>query len=83
MVPWLDFSITKNAIKMMKRLDEDTRNRILNGIYKLPCGDVKRLHGYTDYFRLRIGNYRVIYTCKLNTVTIVAVLPRGDVYKHI
>ena len=55
MVPWLDFSITKNAIKMMKRLDEDTRNRILNGIY----------------------------TCKLNTVTIVAVLPHGDVYKHI
>lgn len=79
----MEIKITKTAIKDIKKLDATTRERILNGIYKLPDGDVKRLQGYAHYYRLRIGDFRVIYSFSNNTIIVSAVLPRGEVYKHI
>lgn len=79
----MEILISKTAVKNIKKLDVPTRERVLNGIYKLPFGDVKRLQGYNNYFRLRIGDFRVIYTISENTITVMAVLPRGEVYKHI
>ena len=75
--------ITKTAVKYIKKLDIPTRDRILSSIYKLPSGDVKRLQGYNNYYRLRVGDFRVIYSLEGETITISAVLPRGEVYKHI
>lgn len=79
----MEILITKTAVKNIKKLDTPTRDRILNGIYKLPFGDVKRLQGYSNYYRLRIGDFRVIYSLNSEKITVLAVLPRGDVYKNI
>ena len=79
----MEILITKTAVKNIKKLDTLTRERILNSIYKLPFGDVKRLQGYDNYYRLRIGDFRVIYSLANETITILSVLPRGEVYKHI
>ena len=57
----VDLQITKTAIKSIKRLDKPMRDRILAGIKKLPLGDVKKLQGYDYFYRLRIGDYRIIY----------------------
>lgn len=79
----MEIKVTKTAIKDVKKLDTQTRDRILKGIYKLPLGDVKRLQGYTNYYRLRIGDFRIIYSVSDETIIISAVLPRGEAYKHI
>lgn len=79
----MEIKITKSAVKDIKRLDAQTRNRILKGINKLPDGDVKRLQGYSNYYRLRVGDFRVIYIWEDNIITIAAVLPRGEAYKRI
>lgn len=79
----MNFQITKTAVKDIKKLDTPTRERILQGIYKLPLGDVKRLQGYSNYYRLRIGDFRIIYSVNGETIIVSAVLPRGEVYKHI
>lgn len=79
----MEIQITKTAIKDIKKLDTTTRDRILKGIYKLPLGDVKRLQGYINYYRLRIGDFRVIYSVSGETIIVSAVLPRGEAYKHI
>lgn len=79
----MKIQITKTAIKSIKRLDTPTRERILNAINKLPLGDIKRLQGYSNYYRLRIGDFRVIYSSENDTITISDVLPRGEAYKHI
>lgn len=79
----MEIKITKTAVKNIKKLDTITKERILNGIYKLPLGDIKRLQGYNNYYRLRISDFRVIYSISENTITILSVLPRGEVYKHI
>lgn len=79
----MEIQITKAAVKDIKKLDVPTRDRILKGIYKLPLGDVKHLQGYENYYRLRIGDFRIIYLLNGDKIIISAVLPRGEAYKHI
>ena len=80
----MEIMITKNAEKSLKRLDVATRNRIIKAIKNLPYGDIKRLQGLKDeVYRLRVGNYRIIYMIRGNTAFINEVLPRGSVYKRI
>ena len=78
----MEVRITKTAIKNVKKLDSPTRDRILRSINKLPFGDVKKLQGYDNYYRLRVGDFRVIYSLDDETITISAVLPRGEAYKQ-
>ena len=75
---------TKNAEKSLKKLDKIQKIRIVDAIHKLPCGDIKRLQGIQDpVFRLRVGDYRIIYIVKDNVIYINDILPRGSAYKRI
>lgn len=74
---------TRQSVKQIKNLDSNTKARVKHGIEKLPFGDIKKLKGYTNTYRLRIGNYRVIYTYENDSIIIIAVLPRGNAYDNI
>jgi len=39
---------------------------------------IKKLKGYKDLYRLRIGDYRAVFEWKSNTVTVVRLLTRQD-----
>ncbi|MCM1425679.1 MAG: type II toxin-antitoxin system RelE/ParE family toxin [Eubacterium sp.] len=41
----------------------------------------RKKQGYSNLYRLRIGDYRVIYQTENDTIIIDAVLPRGEAYK--
>ena len=47
--------------------------------------DVKRIKGkHNDYYRIRLGGYRVVYTIIDGKIVVVSTIPagsRGDVYK--
>ena len=47
--------------------------------------DVKRIKGKrSDYYRIRLGGWRVVYTLINGEIVVITVLlagPRGDVYK--
>ena len=77
----MTINYTKQAVRALMRLDVPTRQRIRHGIQTLPGGDVKRLRGYTDLYRLRIGNWRVLFTMTADDIMIENVLPRGGAYK--
>mgnify|MGYP002523214777 CR=1 FL=1 len=74
----------KPAQKFLLKQPPEQRKRLLSAIKKLPyAGDIKAMHGYTGYFRLRVGSYRVIYSVD-NDVLIICVVNignRGDIYK--
>ena len=70
---------TNAAKKSLKRLPRDLGQRILIAIEKLPGGDVKRLQGREGY-RLRIGDWRVLFTTGGTAITIVDIGPRGGIY---
>ena len=41
----------------------------------------KKLKGYSTYFRIKIGSYRIGLTMKGDTITFVRFLPRRDIYR--
>ena len=74
----------KAAEKFLKKQDKPTQERLLKAIYKLPEGtDIKRLQGYNDLYRVRVGNIRVIYSIyeDIKIIGIENIDNRGDVYK--
>lgn len=79
--------LKQSAQKELDALDDALFNRIDKKILALadnprPAGN-KKLRGYKDQWRIRIGDYRVIYTidnaAKIVTVTHVA--HRREVYE--
>ena len=74
----------KPAQKFILKQTQAQRVRLLTAINKLPNeGDRKAMRGYPGYYRLRVGDYRVIYTVedKILIVRVVNIGNRGDVYK--
>ena len=77
----------KSALRELKRLDRHIVSRIVSTVESLatvplPSG-VPKLRGSQRTFRLRLGDYRVIYElweCRL-VVQIVRVRHRKDVYR--
>lgn len=74
---------TKRAMKNIKSLDSRVKDRVKDGIKKIPFGDIKKLQGYSNLYRLRVGDYRVIYEIWDEGIVIDAVLPRGEAYKSL
>lgn len=73
---------SKQAIKFLKKQNTITRNRIRNAIQRLPSGDVKKLQGISSY-RLRIGNYRIIFEQNGIVLYIMRIDNRGQIYKEV
>lgn len=76
--------IDKKAVKFIAKQPKPQRERLFKAIYKLPdMGDIKQMQGYLGYYRLRVGDYRVIYTVNGDVllVRVVEIGNRGDIYK--
>lgn len=71
---------SKQAIKFLSKQDKPTRIRIIEAIKQLPQGDVKKLQGQKSY-RLRVGDYRVIFDRNGDILYIEKIDNRGQVYK--
>lgn len=76
--------IDKRAVKFIAKQPKPQRERLFRAIYRLPfMGDIKAMQGYAGFYRLRVGDYRVIYTVNDDVllVRVIEVGNRGDVYK--
>lgn len=75
----------KGCLKYLKRLDRGAQTRIISAINMLPYGDIKPLQGRNDDYRLRVGDYRMIFSKndKYLLITIIEIASRGDVYKKL
>ena len=71
---------SKQARKFFDKHKHDEA-RIKNAVKKLPLGDVTKMSGYTDRYRLRLGDYRIIFTKEGNNVFVRKIDNRGQVYK--
>lgn len=75
--------IRPKALKFIEKQDKYQRLRIYKAIYNLPNGDTKKLVGCRNEYRLRIGNYRIIYEQIQNEfiILITKAENRGQIYK--
>lgn len=74
----------KRAVKFISKQPKAQKERIFKAIYKLPdIGDIKVMQGYQNTYRLRVGDYRILYTIDNNVlvIRIIEVGNRGDIYK--
>lgn len=78
-----DIQYDKRCLKYLKRLDKNTQLRIIKAINSLPDGDVKKLQGNTEDYRLRVGDYRIVFSKDDERlfIYVIIIAPRGDVYK--
>ena len=79
------FIIKKPAKKFIDSLPINERRRIVDAIERLPDnGDIKRLQGHSDLFRLRVGAYRIIYTLDNGEFVIYVIDAgnRGQIYNR-
>lgn len=77
--------IKKKAKKFIDKLPVNERKWVVSAIEQLPNGeDIKKMQGYDGLLRLRVGDYRIIYSVD-NGELIVYVVDagnRGDIYKR-
>jgi mRNA interferase RelE/StbE len=81
--------IHRKAEKILKRLDGDTLERIRRAIRGLaseprPMG-YKKLSGYENLYRLRVGDWRIIYAIEDDRliVLVLEISTRGGVYRNL
>lgn len=75
---------TNRARKDIKKLDVQMKLRIKAAVELLPDGDIKPIQGYRNLYRLRVGEYRVIFSYEsTDEIMIKTIAPRGQVYKHL
>lgn len=73
----------KTAVKFIRKQPPEQQRRILEAVHALPDeGDRKQLKGHKGLYRLRVGNYRIIYTVDNGRliVCIVDAGNRGQIY---
>lgn len=79
------FIIKKQAQKFIDGLPRNERQRIVDAIERLPdSGDTKRLRRHKGLFRLRVGDYRVIYTVDHGELIVYVIDAgnRGQIYNR-
>lgn len=77
--------LTKQAAKYYEKAPANLQKIFDKALENLLIGkgDIRPLIGFPGFFRLRVGSYRIVFTIDANadTVVIIKIGPRGDVYK--
>ena len=74
---------SKKAVKYVNSVDKLAKKRLREAIEKIPFGDIKKLQGIENGYRLRVGNLRVLFSIEDDTIYIDNIIPRGQSYKRI
>lgn len=77
--------IKKKAKKFIDRLPLNEKKRVVAAIERLPNGeDIKKLKGHSDLLRLRVGDYRIIYTVDHGELIVMVIDAdnRGQIYNR-
>ena len=77
--------LNNTAKKQFHRLNEPYRSRIAAALDKLenepPEGDIKKLQG-KDGYRVRVGDYRILFDIGNDQIDVYRIAPRGGAYKE-
>lgn len=71
------------ALKDLRKLERYDAKRIIDAIEKLESdlsGDVKKLTAHSPKYRLRIGQFRVLFDIERDEITIHRVKDRREAY---
>jgi mRNA interferase RelE/StbE len=82
----LEITYSKQAVKSLRTMQPKAAQRILSAIEKLAADpastelDIKALQG-RDGYRLRVGDWRILYSQDGVILAIEKIAPRGKAYR--
>lgn len=78
----MQIKYSKQAYKYLKKLHKPKRDQIITAIEKIPDGDgdIKKMRGLENIYRLRVSDYRVIFNAEYDIIAVIKIGARGDVY---
>ena len=62
----LKIEYSKKTVKYINSVDKPTKKRLREAMEKIPLGDIKRLQGIENGYRLRVGDLRVLFSIEDN-----------------
>ena len=75
---------SKQAAKKINNMDLNDKERIKSGILSIPEGDIRPFRGVKGSYRLRLGNWRIIYSwINEEQIFVEKIDLRGQVYKGV
>ncbi len=81
----MKINIRKSAIRDLKKIDKNTKERIHSKITYLQnfpnVSNLKKLTNFEPAYRLRVGNYRILFDVFDNQIEIGRILHRKESYK--
>jgi mRNA interferase RelE/StbE len=83
----MDIRYTKAAAKALTKMPSNTAQLIRGKIRQYAAdpaslaNDVKKLGGYEDEYRLRVGDWRVVFSQDGIILDVLKVRPRGSTYE--
>lgn len=80
---------SKSSLKFLAKQNRQIVDRIRAAVERLtmtpPEGDIKKLKGYDELMRLRVGSYRIIFHYskdgEIEILNVDEIGNRGDIYK--
>lgn len=79
--------LSTGAAKFLKNLDNEDKTRIIekiklleNGPFGLPY---KKIKGRENTYRIRIGDFRVVYSIHEKEIRVLKIGPRKGIYKKL
>jgi len=77
-------SISEAAREQLRTMPPDVRRNIgfrLDALQENLTGDVKKLSGKAQLYRLRVGNHRILFRLAGDGIEVYAVKDRRDAYE--
>ena len=74
--------LAPKAAKALKSINQPDKGRIVRALEKLPQGDVVALQGAHGLYRLRVGDWRIVFLYPAqDSILVERIAPRGEIYK--
>jgi mRNA interferase RelE/StbE len=77
--------IFDKAMKALDSMSKGNRRQIgyaMDGMQRTFSGDIKKLKGYDNRYRLRVGNFRVMFKLVKNDIQVYDIFDRKDAYAN-
>ena len=78
----MEIRYSKYAYKYLKKLHRPKAEQIINAIDKIPYeeGNIQKMKSMNNLYRLKVNDYRVLFSRDYDTIFIEKIGSRGDVY---
>jgi mRNA-degrading endonuclease RelE of RelBE toxin-antitoxin system len=80
----MNIFFSRTSLKYLSKLEKQVRTNIIQAIEGLPeKGDICKMRGQSiqNIYRMRVGKYRVLFIQQEDTIKILDIDTRGDIYK--